>query len=206
MRRAAPRACPAWRGPGRAADVAGPSSIDQLPADVREALNGWLRDPGLSQIEATARTNLLLAELGQPPVSRQAVNRYDLRMREAGRRLVESRQTAEMWIGKLGAAPQGQLGHLVNEILRTLAFDLSLRLQDGELNAETIPGVIEQLKSLSLAMRRLESAATDNVAREREIRRQAAEAAAETVANVGGKRGLSAEAIAAIRRELLGMK
>ena len=152
-----------------------PSSIDRLPGEVREALNGWLRDPGITQTEATERLNALLEELGvENQVSRHAVNRYDLRMREVGQRLRESRQVAEAWVGRLGAAPQGKLGHLINEMLRTLAFDLTLKMQEGELTEESMPAVIEQLKQLSLSVVRLERAASENVQREAEIRRQAA--------------------------------
>jgi hypothetical protein len=90
-----------------------------------------------------------------------------------------------MWIGKLGATPQGQLGHLVNEILRTLAFDMSMQLQDDAVVAASIEdraGVISMLKELSLSVVRLEKAASENVKREEEIRRQERAKAAEELA------------------------
>ena len=89
-----------------------PNTIARLPKDVREALHGYLRDPGITQREATGRANALLGELGLPPLSKSAVNRYDIRMRAAGERLQQTREVAEVWIGKLGAVPQGQLGAL----------------------------------------------------------------------------------------------
>ena len=158
-----------------------PNTIARLPEDVREALHGYLRDPGITQREALARANALLAELGLPPLSKSAVNRYDLKMRAAGERLQQAREVADAWIGRLGAAPQGQLGHLLNELLRTLAFDIGLKLGDAPLTPDTLPGVITQLRGLSLSAARLERAATENVKREKEIRRQAAEELAETV-------------------------
>ena len=92
-----------------------PSSIDRLPSEVREALQGWLRDPAITQTEATERTNALLDELAaqQPEgkraerVSRQAVHRYDKRMRRACERVLQSRQALEVWTEKLGSAPAG---------------------------------------------------------------------------------------------------
>ena len=104
--------CRGWRGLARGADVAlRPSSIDGLPEQAREALHTWLRDPGITQKEAAQRTNALLEELGLPQrVTRQAVNRYDLRMREVGEKLRQSRQVSEQWIAKLGSAPGGKLG------------------------------------------------------------------------------------------------
>jgi hypothetical protein len=110
-----------------------------------------------------------------------------------------------MWIGKLGAAPQGQVGHLVNEMLRTLAFDLSLKLQDTELSEESLPGVIDQVKALALAVQRLEASSTMNVKRETEIRKQALEDAAKAVGETAREAGISAETIATIRTRVLGM-
>jgi len=184
-----------------------PSTIDILPQAVRDQLHAWLRDPGITQIEATDRANALLEALGvEQRLSRQAVNRYDLRMREAGERLRQSRQVAEMWIGKLGAAPSGQTGHLINELLRTLAFDLTLKLQEGELNEESLPAIIDMLKQLSLSVVRLERAASENVKREAEIKRQAAEelaAAVEGETKAGG--AITPERLREIVRETYGV-
>ena len=184
-----------------------PSTINQLPADIRESLHTWLRDPAITQTEATRRLNTLLEELhiDRKPISRRAVNRYDLKLRVVGQRLRESRQVAEAWIGRLGAEPQGRLGHLVNEILRTLAFDLSLKLFEGDLTEESLPGMIGQLRQLSLSALRLERAAGENVRRERDIRRQAAEDAAETAGQSLSKRGLSEDVVDQIKSEILGV-
>lgn len=183
------------------------SSIDQLPAEIREKLHELLREKGCTQVEATARINALLAETGsEERLSNSAVNRYDLRMRESGQRLQQSREVAAMWIGKLGAAPQGQVGNLVNEILRTLAFDLSLKLQDTELTADSLPEVVAQLRHLSLAAMRLEKAASENVKREAEIRKQALTEAAEAVEGAAIQRGLTKEDAQFWREQVLGIK
>ncbi|MDH5299510.1 MAG: DUF3486 family protein [Desulfobulbaceae bacterium] len=185
--------------------MARPSTIDRLPDDIRERLQELLRDPRVTQLDATRQINEILEAEGHPErVSKSAVNRYDLEMREAGKKLQQSREMAAMWIGKLGAAPQGQVGNLVNEILRTLAFDLSLKLQDTELTEENIPGVIDQVKALALAVQRLEASSNLNVKREAEIRKQALEDAAEKVGEAAREAGVSAETIAQIRR-VLGM-
>ena len=187
--------------------MGGPSSIARLPDDVREALQAWLRDPGITQAEATGRANALLRDLGLPErVSKSAVNRYDMRMRAAGERLQQAREVAEAWVGRLGAVPQGQLGHLVNEVLRTLAFDISLKLGDQALTPDTLPAVISQLRGLSLSAARLERAASENVKREQEIRRQAAEELAATVekeSRSGGR--VTAERLREIVREAYGV-
>jgi len=156
-------------------DMPRPSTIEQLPPDILEQLQALLRDPRVTQMDATARINAVLEEQGEEPVSKSAVNRYAVRMEHVGAKLRESRAVADMWIAKVGATPQGQLGHLINEMLRTLAFDVTLKLQDGEMTAEDMPGVIDMLKHLSLSVMRLEKAASENVKREQEIKKQAAE-------------------------------
>lgn len=183
------------------------SSISKLPADILEKLNELLRDPRVTQLEATARINAILKEDGaEERISKSAVNRYDLSMREAGEKLQQSREIAKMWIGKLGAAPQGQVGNLVNEVLRTLAFDLSLKLQEAELTEESIPDVIFNLKALSLAAQRLESAATLNVKREKEIRTQALEEAASAVEEAAIQQGFDQDQAAFWRGKVMGVR
>ena len=57
-----------------------PCSIDSLPAEAREALDGWLRDPAVTQTDATRRVNELLENLGQGErrLSPQAADRVTL--------------------------------------------------------------------------------------------------------------------------------
>lgn len=184
-----------------------PSSIDTLPAEVREALHAWLRDPGITQIEAVDRTNALLDEIGiEKRVTKSSVNRYHMRMEEVGAKLRQSRQVAEMWIAKLGAQPQGQVGHLVNEILRTLAFDLTLTLQQGEIDPESAPEIAKVLKNMAIAMERLEKAASENVKREAEIRASAQREAADAAEKVAKQGGLSEDSVQALRRAILGVR
>lgn len=185
------------------------SSIDRLPPDILERLQELLRDPRVTQLDATLRINEILEADGhQERVSKSAVNRYDMEMRKVGEKLRQSREVAEMWIGKLGAAPQGQLGHLVNETLRTLSFEAALKLQDADLTAESLPGVIDQLKALALAAQRLEAGSTLNVKREAEIRNQERERLKEETlkavesAGVGGQ--MTAERLLAAINEVYG--
>ena len=156
-----------------------PGSIDRLPSEVREALHGWLHDPAITQTEATERTNALLDELGLAErVSLSAVNRYDQRMRAACERLIQSRQTLEVWTEKLGSAPAGPGSILVTEMLRTLVFDLGSRLQDRDIDDDSLPGVVETAGKISLMAQRLERSREISVRCDREIQRQAAEQAA----------------------------
>lgn len=190
--------------------MARPSSIERIPDDIREQLQALLRDQRVTQMEVTAQINQLLEENGHDErLSKSAVNRYAVRMNEVGEKLRQSRQVAEMWIAKLGAQPQGQLGNMVNEMLRSMAFDLALKLQEGELTEESMPAMIEMVKELSLSVARLEKASSENVKREELIRKQEREKAAEAAANVAeeslASQGMSRTAIDSIKRDILGI-
>ncbi len=161
-----------------------PSTIDRLPEDILEKLQQLLRDPRVTQCKATDQINAILEQEGHAErVSKSGVNRYWLKMEKAGAKLRQSREIAHMWINRVGAAPQGQVGHLVNEILRTLSFDMALMLQEGEINEDTAPATVKMLKGLSLTMQRLEKAASDNVKREKEIRDHERESAKKDAVN-----------------------
>ena len=183
------------------------STIDQLPPDIKATLQQLLQDPRMDQLEVTARINAILAEEGhEKRVSKSSVNRYAVKMADVGEKLRQSRDVAEMFISKVGAAPQGQMGLLINEILRTLAFDLTLKIQDADISdPETLASTIDQVKALALATQRLEQSATINVKREREIRNDAIAKAAEKVEASAAQEGVSAETILKIRRDVLMM-
>ena len=186
------------------------SSIDRLPEDIREQLQELLRDPRVTQLAATARINEILAEekaAGRLPddaperLFKSSVNRYKLRMDKVGARLKESRQAAEMWIAKLGAAPQGQVGHLVNEILRTLSFDMALVLQEGKLDEDNAPAVVDMLKGLALTMQRLERASSENVKREELLQK-----AQKTMQNIEKKsKNIDPDTLRVIKEEIYGL-
>jgi hypothetical protein len=182
-----------------------PSTIDRLPEDIKSQLQQLLQDPRVTQLEATARINAILEDEGhEDRVSKSAVNRYAVRMAEVGEKLRQSRDVAQMYIAKVGAAPQGQMGLLINEILRTLAFDVSLKIQDADLkDPETLAATIDQLKALALAVQRLEASATLNVKREGEIRKQTREDAVKAVEAEAKRQGASATTIDALRAAIM---
>ena len=190
-----------------------PSSIKRLPPEVRERFDEWIRDDSVTQTEAAELLNELLAELypDHPPVSRRAVSRWDLQMRQNMDRVQRSRDLAKTWIGKLGSQPGGDVGFLVIETLKTLSLEVSQTLMHGsrEIDADTMSGVIDQLNKLALSAQRLERSAAESERRDRQIReeeRKRAEAeAAERAGKAASEHGLSAETADAIRREVLGV-
>lgn len=183
-----------------------PSKIDKLPPDVRAALNAWLRDPGITQQEATERTNLLLEDMEvDHRVSKSGVNRYSQRMEKVGRKLRESREIAQMWIGELGSQPAGELGKIMNEMLRELAFNTVGEMSEGDKAASP-----KFIKEMALALQRLESAANMNEDRERRIRaaqaKETAEEAVESLEATVQSEGLSEKTVAMWREKFLGVR
>jgi len=183
------------------------SSIDRLPAEARSALQGWLAEPGITQQEAKDRVNDLLADMGihDLQLTRSAVNRYDIRMREVGQRLRERHEVAEMWIGKFGRMPAGQLGQLIIQMVHGLAFDAGVQLSELEMDAENMPGTVKMLKELAITIERTERAASLNAEREAEIRREEREAAAGAAETIARQGGMSKDTVEAIKASILGV-
>lgn len=177
------------------------SSIKTLPPKLLEQLQDWLRDPRITQIEATELLNEELAKIGGDKRSKSAVNRYAVEMNEIGAKIQQSREMAEMWVGKFGNAPQGKVGQLLNEIIRNLAFNTAVNLSEGE-------GVVEPklLKELAMAVEKLENATTINEKRQREIEKAVLMKAAEEAEQVISQAGLSNETADEIKRRILGIE
>ncbi|MBT0666346.1 DUF3486 family protein [Geobacter pelophilus] len=183
------------------------SSIDRLPADIKAQLQQLLQDPRCTQLDATAKINKVLEEEGYPDrVTKSSVNRYAQRMEEVGEKLRQSREVAQMYIAHVGAAPQGQTGLLINEMLRSMAFELSLKLQAVDLeDPENMSATIDQVKALALAVQRLEQSATINIKRENDIRKTALADAAAEVEKSANTLQIKPETLAYIKQVIYGL-
>ncbi len=181
------------------------SSIDLLPEEaapcVRAALDA-LAARKRTQEDIRAELNDCLARLGLGPISRSAFNRHALRMAAVGKQLQQAREVAAVMAEKLDDLPEGDIGLLLIEAIKTLVYDVvmdeALREQDGR----------EGLKMLSRAadaVMRLERARKTNAETRRLAMRAFARQAEEAVERAGREAGLSAEAVAQIRREVLGV-
>jgi len=161
------------------------STIKTLPPDILEKLQELLRDPRVTQLDATARINAILTEQGAEPISKSAVNRYSVQMDRVGAKLTQSRAIAEMWIGKLGNEPQGQVGALLNEMVRNLAFEAAMGMADDE-----EPANPKLVKELAIAIDKLERAASINQKTAVEIEKRTLEKAAARVEEAAKAQGL----------------
>lgn len=178
-----------------------PSSIEVLPEDILEKLQELLRDKRVTQLQVVARINALLDDNGhEEKITKSALNRYAVKMEKVGAKLRQAREVADVYISSLGNAPQGKTGQLINELIRTMTFDVAMEAAEGESASPAL------LKDLALTCMRLEKAASLNEEREKQIREEVAAETADRVAKITSKRGMTKETADAIRREILGVK
>jgi len=188
------------------------SSIKQLAPDLLDKLNELLRDPRINQLDATARINEILEERGEDPISKSAVNRYKMSMDQVGRAIRESREMADIWIGKLGAAPQSKVANLTSEIIRNSLIDLSLAIQRitmGESDPEVVAGAVKMVKDLAFSYEKLEKAVSETTNREAKIkeqaRQEALQEAAKNAEETARAQGMDEDQVTFWRNKVLGV-
>ncbi|GKX57625.1 hypothetical protein SOASR030_37370 [Leminorella grimontii] len=180
-----------------------PSKIDLLPDVIRDELHRLLRDKRNTQEDIRDAVNELIDAHGlsdEHKLSRTGLNRYASRMEEIGERIRQAREVSEMWVAKLGDAPTSDVGKMVQELVRTLAYDTTLKLSEGR---ETVSP--KELNQLALFSQRIEQAAMVSHKREKEIRAAFAAQAAEVVNRAVKSAGISKETAAEIKREIMGL-
>ena len=176
------------------------SAIDRLPPEIRAAVHDAIRDGAMID-EIVAR----IRDLGGD-VSRSAVGRYRKKALDLVKRQREADRISEIWVRELGERPEGKTGRLAIETLRTLAMHAAVDL--GEREGGIDP---DEIGTLALALRRIESAGKLSAERELAIRRETANeaagragaAAAEAAASAG--HALPPEALKAIREQVYGI-
>lgn len=196
------------------------SSIDRLPEEIREEV-GRLNQMGwtLDQILEHLRTLLDRAP------SRSALGRHIQRVERTMARLRQTRQIGEAVARSLGDAPDSVAARVNAELLHGMIFDL-LSIEpgdaepregaDGEDGEARLPLAQDPLAigRIAKAVKDLAAAAKVNVdyiaaveARAAaQARRDALTAAADTAASAARESGLSADAVARMRREILGLR
>lgn len=179
------------------------SKVALLPPDLKEQINDMIRTGHLTQLEIHARLRLLIEEKGlgdDAMPSYTSFNRYHQRMESVGEKIMAGRQMAEVWTAKLGNEPSSDVGKLLFQFVQSLAFETSLSLSE---DSKTVSP--KALNEMALALQRLESAASNNLKREREIRKAYAEEAADAVSEeLRGQDGISEQIEARIREILMG--
>ncbi|CSA82235.1 DUF3486 family protein [Vibrio cholerae] len=184
------------------------SKVELLPEDIRNTLNVFIRSGNMTQKDILEAVNQMIDDAGlgdDAKLSRTGFNRYAKRMEDMGQRLRQSREVAEVWVSKLGEAPTSDVGKLLQEFVRTMAFDTSMKMMeqsDGE-DVEVISP--KALGQLALVVQRIETAAMTSMKREKEIRAAFAAEAAEAAEKIVKQAGISADTATDIKNQILGI-
>ena len=173
------------------------STVKRLDPRIRQAVDRLIREDKATIDQIVERLDDMLGE--QAP-SRSAVGRYVKNTREQMKRYREAQELAKVWVGKLEEEPGGDVGRLLSEMLRTVAFQQLAGAGDEGAEIST-----KEVAMLAGALRDLNTA--DKVAMDRElrIRQEVARQAADKATEVAKRGGLSAEMVNDLRRELLGI-
>lgn len=179
------------------------SKVDLLPDSIREQLHQMLREKRHTQEEIREAINAMIDEHNLPEemqLSRTGLNRYAIRMEKVGAKIRASREMAEVWAAKLGSAPTSDVGKLLMEFVKTLAFETSMSMAEDDK-----PVAPKALGQLALVAQRLEAAAMTSHKREKAIRDAFAQEMAEKTEELVRTGGLSGGAADTIKREILGI-
>lgn len=167
------------------------SSIKGMDPRIREAVDAAIRE-GRATIDDIVA---IVASMGGQ-ASRSAVGRYKQQAEAQMQRYREAQEVAKVWIGKLQADPEGDVGRLLAELLRTAAFQTL-----GNMEAAT-PG---DLMFMARTLKDLASADKMTAERILKVRQEAAKEAATVAAKEAKSAGLSDEAAELIRQKILGV-
>ncbi|EOW9149851.1 DUF3486 family protein [Vibrio cholerae] len=184
------------------------SKVELLPEEIRNTLNVFIRSGNMTQKDILEAVNQMIDDAGlgdDAKLSRTGFNRYAKRMEDMGQRLRQSREVAEVWVSKLGEAPTSDVGKLLQEFVRTMAFDTSMKMMeqsDGEDGEAISPKALGQL---ALVVQRIETAAMTSMKREKEIRAAFAAEAAEAAEKIVKQAGISADTATDIKNQILGI-
>ncbi|TAN12948.1 MAG: DUF3486 family protein [Burkholderiaceae bacterium] len=176
------------------------STVAALPKELLERCHALIRE-GYTIEEILGALQGMGAE-----VSRSAVGRYVKSARETFEKYRQAQEVAKVWVDKLEAEPAGDVGRLLPEMLRTVAFQTLTSMGEGEADAKPA-----DIMLLARAIKDVAGATKTNIDVELQLRRvreqiaARADAAAKAAAKEMKQAGVSADTIAAIRQRILGV-
>lgn len=176
------------------------STLAELPQELIDACNRLIREG--------RKIDDILAALTQlgADVSRSAVGRYVKSARESMEKYRQAQEVAKVWVDKLEAEPSGDVGRLLPEMLRVVAFQTLTQLGESEEGAGAMDVML-----LAKALKDIAGTTKTNIDTELQLRKLRAEtaakasAAAEDVEKLSRQAGMSDDLVLAIRSRILGV-
>lgn len=191
------------------------SSIDMLPEEAEPDIvwaNQALRERSMPQTEILRELNARLADRGIGPISKGAFSRYSLRASLELRRMAASRQLTELILSKLQPGERSDGMVVAIEMMKHRIIEMVMAEDEpspGMLNKATL--ALQRLSSVAVReaqVKRIERKDQQEEAEREAADQKAAAAEAETadaVSRIATEAGLSADAITAIRKGVLGL-
>lgn len=145
------------------------SSIDRLPAEQREYVEALLRRRDLTLDEMVA--DLQTRWPGEPAadITRSSLNRYDLRIEEAGREIREIEAAAGALVGELGEGFGEKSADFLTQAITVVAVKAAMRAKDD-------PDLgTKEAKDLALMAKNALDAKRMNIAQRQAIQQEARE-------------------------------
>ncbi|MDO9625154.1 MAG: DUF3486 family protein [Pseudomonas sp.] len=164
------------------------SKVLALPAEVKAWLDQALIENNFSQYEALSSA---LAERGHS-IGKSALHEYGQNFED---RLSALRTASEQAKAMVAAAPddEGAVNEALMRLVQEQIFN-SLMAQDGKVDLPKVAKAVAELSRASVVQKKWQT----------EVRTKA-EAAAQAVEKIAQKGGLSADTVAEMRREILGV-
>jgi hypothetical protein len=180
------------------------SSIDLLPDEALPDVQ-W----AIEELKARRRTadsirdelnQRLLSIPGCKPISKSSFGRYSLHLAAHGAAMMQLRDAAAMFAERMDEEPDGDVGLLLVETIKSLVYSVMMAEQDKETpDMKMLKAAADAVYSLEIARRTNLKAA--HVKREKFITQ-----AADEVEKAAKEAGLSADRAAQLRREVLGVR
>ncbi len=127
------------------------SSVLKLPRKRREKLDAMVIEGNRSNQELVAH-----ARAKGAPVSRHSMYRYVRGLRQKVERYREAQEIAAVWVARIGKEPQGDVGRLLLEMLRMVAFRQLADMGDRKSKETARPA---EIAVLAKAIREMEATA-----------------------------------------------
>ena len=173
------------------------SSVTDLDPRIKDAVDIAIAQ-GRATIDEICR---MIRQMGGSS-SRSAVGRYSKSMKERLEKFRETQAIAGEWMQQIRADPDGDIGRMLAEMLKLLAFRTQTDMQEGEGEG---PGP-KEIALLARAIKDLTSVDQMKLTIEAKVRDQVVKDAADCAEKVGREAGLSGERLAQLRREVLGLR
>ncbi len=178
------------------------SSIDMLPDEAEPDLV-WaveqLRERKMHARAILDEFNARLADRGIAPISKSAWGRYAVRKAIQFRRLDEVRRISDELVESLGADGPDQVTVAVAEMVKLAAFRL---LEGGDAGAKDVN---ELARALNSAVNAQKTSAEHRRRIEQQLQDKL-KSVADRAETLGREAGLSADRIAQMRRDVLGLR